>query len=193
VRAGEFKSVLFSALVLASLVALLMFLSGDATKGHASPGVCENKEIVIVAQSQFCHERDNFIVTVHVAPPECGVELRVYENMEGVPGALVGTSIKVHNTGTVTDNFTLSVIPNGWGENVWIYPEVLENIGPSEYGSAWLHVRIPDNAAVCENKFVIVVAESQYCHETDNVTVKVHVAPPECGVDVDVWWWENEK
>jgi uncharacterized membrane protein len=155
--------------------------------------ICENKEIIIVAESQFCHENDNVTVTVHVAPPKCGVELLVFENLEGVPGALLTTYVEIHNTGTIVDNFMLSIIPNGWGENVWIEPAVVENVPPGFGGWATLYVRIPDNATVCENKFIIIVAESQFCHENDNDTVVVHVVEEACGVSVGVWpdWSEG--
>jgi uncharacterized membrane protein len=106
--------------------------------------VCENKYIRIEAESQFCHETDYDEVKVHVVAPQCGVDLWAYPDFrEGAPGTLLTFNVYVYNTGNITDNFDLWVIPDGWGENVWIEPTVVQNVPPGGYGYATLYVRVP--------------------------------------------------
>ena len=147
------------------------------------------KEIYVVAESQFCHVTDSDTAQAHVTeiPPVCGVEV-IIENklLEGPPSTYLNYTINVHNSGNVVDNIILNYIPDGWPDIV-IIPPVLINVAPCETRQATLTVHVPDGALPSTYKEIIVIAESQFCHVTDNDSALAHVIEqPSCGVDVTI-------
>ncbi|MCS7131495.1 MAG: DNRLRE domain-containing protein, partial [Hadesarchaea archaeon] len=117
----------------------------------------------------------------------CGVEVWAEPRYRrGPPGTWLTYTIYVRNKGNIVDNFALSFIPNGW-ENIYIDPPVLENVAPSETRQATLRVFVQYDAPICENKEIVIVAESQFCHAVDNDVVIAHaVEVPPYGVEVSI-------
>jgi uncharacterized membrane protein len=146
------------------------------------------KDIIVVAESQFCHATDNDIVTIHVVEtPYCGVEV-IIENklLEGYPSQVLAYTIDVHNSGNVVDNIILSYVPDGWPD-IWIIPPVLIDVAPCEWRQATMFIHVPDQALPSTYKEITVVAESQFCGATDNDTTLAHVTEiPTCGVEVTI-------
>jgi len=146
------------------------------------------KDITVVADSQFCHATDNDIATVHVVEaPYCGVEVTIDNKVqEGTPSQLLAFTINVHNSGNVVDNFVLTPYDSQWPtQDIWIVPSRLEDLKPCDIGQATLYVHIPDGTLPSTYKDITVVAESEFCHATDNDIATVHVIEaPYCGVEV---------
>ena len=146
------------------------------------------KEIVVVAESQVCGATDNDSVIVHVVEaPQCGVDVTIVEDLlEGYPSQVLAYTIDVHNSGNVVDNISLNYIPDGWPD-ITIIPPVLIDVMPSEHRQATMFIHVPDGAQPSTYKEIIVVAESQICHATDNDNALAHVIEqPVCGVDVTI-------
>jgi uncharacterized repeat protein (TIGR01451 family) len=131
---------------------------------------------------------DNKSCTAHVTEqPACGVEVTIENKLlEGSPSTYLNYTIAVHNSGNVVDNIILSYVPDGWPD-ITIVPPVLINVAPCEIRKATLTVHVPDGAQPCTYKPIEVIAESMFCHATDNDNAMAHVTePPACGVEVTI-------
>jgi hypothetical protein len=118
------------------------------------------------------------IIVQEIPPPiEHGVEVTVEpKHAWGPPSSWLTFLVTVHNTGNVTDNYLISVVPNGWPmENILIENDRLENIAPCENKTTRLFVRIPDNAEPCTDKEIVVMATSEACGVSDNDNALIQV------------------
>jgi parallel beta-helix repeat protein len=105
----------------------------------------------------------------------CGVEVTI-ENalLEGYPSQVLAYTIKVQNTGNLTDNFLLSNIPDGWPDIV-LMDNVLTNVAPGDSAYTTVLVHVPDGAEPSTYKEITIVAESQNCGATGQDTALAHV------------------
>lgn len=134
------------------------------------------------------------VATDLVLCEKCGVEVSIEPKYQsGMPGENIKYNVVVKNTGTIVDNFDLSYVPNGW--SMWIEPSRLENIPPFENKVAALTVYIPENTPYCENKEIVVIAESEFCTATDNDNAIAHQGyyikenMPDLGQHCENWCW----
>ena len=137
---------------------------------------CTYKEIIVVAESQFCGATDNDTAQAHVLEKDiCGVDVTIENKfLEGAASTVLAYTISVHNSGNIVDNFILSYIPDGWPD-ITIVPQVLIDVAPCEHRQATMYVHVPDNAEPCTYKEIIVIAESEFCHVMDNDNAMAHV------------------
>jgi len=76
----------------------------------------------------------------------------------GPPGATLNYSVTVTNTGTLDDNYALTISDNeSWGPTLNNY--LFENVQPGESRTATLSVTVPENAVPEDN--ITVIATSQ--------------------------------
>jgi len=138
---------------------------------------CTEKEIVVIAESEFCGATDNDNAVAHVVVPTCGVEVTIEpKHKRGTPCTELTFIVSVHNTGDIPDDYLLSVVPDGWPmEDIILEYDVLLNVLPCETRTTSLYVHIPEDALPCTHKEIVVVAESEFCGATDNDNALVQV------------------
>ena len=160
---------------------------------------CTHDNITVTATSQTDNTVENHancIAHAVVALPVRSVQVSIEpENQKAPPENTLTFTVRVTNTGEVTDNYDL--IDNddaGWGTE--LAKNLLENVGPGENRETTVSVTVPENAV--ENTWAVirVTATSRADPSvTDNDTCRAIAgageAPPERGVQVSIS--ENSK
>lgn len=160
---------------------------------------CTHDNITVTATSQTDNTVENHascIAHAVVALPVRSVQVTIEpENQKAPPENTLTFTVRVTNTGEVTNNYDL--IDNddaGWGTE--LAKNLLENVGPGENRETTVSVTVPENAV--ENTWAVlrVTATSRADPSvTDNDTCRAIAGagetPPERGVQVSIS--ENSK
>jgi len=128
-------------------------------------------------------------ITIRVLGRGVSVSISPYYQ-SGPNGTTLTYTVTVNNTGSVPDNYVLTVSDNaGWGDNIWLDDNQFLNVPQGENRTTTLRVRIPGDATGCTEDNIWVKATSQgdntvsdndscIAHVTIARGVQVLIAPP---------------
>jgi len=130
---------------------------------------------------------DNFKLTIIVLLGQPAVEVSIspsYENAR--PGESIIFTVRVTNTGSILDNYNLTVGDNaGWSPR--LADNIFRNVAPGGYQTTTLRVTIPEGTTQCTRDRITVTAHSQenmnimaenscIAHAIENVVRSVEVS-----------------
>lgn len=146
---------------------------------NANPGDSDNVT-VIATSMENAEVSENATCTARVGSFSVEVSI-VPGSQENVPGGMLNYTIKVSNTGTLNDVYTLNPADNIDGNNYWednISLDVNSLAVPAgENRTTTLRVHIPDNAAPGTDDKITVTATSQANNTVKNsASCTAHVA-----------------
>ncbi|MEA1904357.1 MAG: PKD domain-containing protein [Candidatus Hadarchaeota archaeon] len=129
----------------------------------------------IVFYSSELNGGEPYLEVTYIQPYGISVSISPSDN-SGLPAQTLNYTVTVANTGTLDDNYDLTVSDTwGWGDNI-LLDNTLLVIPENENRTTTLHVTIPENAIGCTSNVITVTATSQgNDNVSDNASCIAHV------------------